>query len=830
MSVSTNNNMSNDGYSASKTVAQDVGGAQGVVETSALESGGMVSKVAAHTTGGHVYALTDILLRDQLIGTGTVSTANAFETIVLNIDPWQALLATGQTQNFLNNYHGIRGDLVVTLVTNFPAGCYGLYSMVATPVCDAPYNGGVVRRLDTVGFAFTARHGIHAMLDCARSNSVQLTLPFIWPEEFMQVDGGAGGYGTMYEVRLQALQPLKNIANESFTSAITLFARLEPGYALINPKYQSGKPSSYARTMAAGLNAGADVLDAFGFTKDAVSDPPTSSALKLYSNPSTVDGFDASESTSLRSAPFVSSSAEYGGASDTDEAEYSALFQHWTLVNEIPWGVADLVGKYLGVVPVTPCLTRRVTGFTPSDFAVELSPAGFVGLVFEHWRGGMEYEVRIPVSAFHRGAVQVIWNEEPVTSFPVDPTGRSLNAIMDISLGTTFQLGVDYASHWPCLDCVITSPPMASAFGTTPTSVDVHPSWTNGYLSFRVLQRLVCSTNAGSAADTNILVFARAKPDMRFGVPRQTLSCIKYGGVVNTTGFKKGNLRSSVRFQVGGTIGDVDPEIIYTQLVSANVHAEKATEVLWGDDVRSVRALMQRFSRLGTTTTIGALAAGGNGPYYLSRTADQGSAFSYIPTAIPAPSIEGSSDAVKVVVLQNAVNVDTGSESEMYQSHVAFTWAGYFSMLFAGVRSSVRTKVERIYGPEGLCYAGQVAYWGLALPAAVNNANEIDPSSNTIGTQQNLAPQPLTAYAGAEFVTPYGDPHYFRVPQIQRSLNGVYSAEVGTMLTTTVNSGLTASEVRVAYDAVSVAYGPDVTPMIFRRVPFVALSFTTSPF
>lgn len=817
MNGSTPVNGSNSGPGSASTL--NVGGEQGAIETHSVERGGAAS-VSVHRNGGHIYNLSDILLRDQMIATGSITTSHGFGSVGFDVDPWALLLGTLQTQNFTSNYEGIRGDLTITAIANLPAGCYGLYSMVAVAEAYVPQNTNPVKKLDQVDFPFTARHGPHVLFDCARSNTVQLTLPFIWPEDFMQLRGyPPGNYGVMYRVRLQALQPLKNISNETFSGLVTVFARLEPGYQLVNPKYQSGRPSDYARVLASGLNVAGDVLDAFGYTKEAESNPNTQSALKLYTNPSTVDGFDTSESVSLRSAPYVDTNPGLGGAASEDPATFASLFAHWTLIQRLPWVTGALANDNLGIIPVTPCRAASIEsmgGVGEYIYDIQLMPAGYVGLTFEQWRGGMEYQIVVPVSAYHRGSVQVIWSPTEVLSFTQDPTGRSLNVIIDVAIGSTQTIGVDYANHWPVLDTVFTAANSALKLGTTPDSTVTVPSWNNGYLHFRVVQRLVASTNAGNAADCSILVFARAKPDMRFGIPRQYLGVIENAGVAI---YDTWSLKSSVKYQAGATIGDYTPGEAVNQLVTTTSDPEMPARVLWGDDIRSVRALMQRLSPMYNSCVYGSLTAGG--PQFERVPGGDGSGrlYSLLPM-IPTPPNGGVAGSVDGFMAQNLVNDPATSSGAEFMKRSVFTWYSHYAMLFTGVRSSLRVKINRIYGPEGAALVSQAMFDASKVEGQLNFTNATN-VTGSIQVQPYLQPQPLTQFAAAEFVVPYGEPAYFLNPVVIKDINFFGGVLHGAFFTTTVGSGLSGTKAVVAYDAVMVGAGPDVTPICFRRVPLV---------
>lgn len=812
----------------SQATTVDVGGKQGAFETPDVEMAGTVATSHAKKTasvGGSTYPLQDILQRDHVIPTSlNVATIDGFGNFT-RFDPWDLFLSLGSVQLFTENYRGIRGDLIVTLQCNLPAGCYGLYTLSAFPEAYAPINSVNDYQIDENPSIESARHCIHGQFDCAKSNTIQLTLPFVWPEAFMDLDGRPGlTNGLMWDCVWSTIQPLRNVSSETFDAAVTVYVRLAPGYQLINPRFQSGKPSDYARAAAIGLNAGADLLDTFGFTKDAQAEPASSDTLKLFTNPSTIDGYDNSESVSLRSTPYVTTDPAYGGADSVDAASFEHLFKHWTLVATFPWSPAAAINANIGMIPVTPFLGGVTLAAAGPKLKLDLTPAGYVGLPFDYWRGGMEYQIVIPVSAFHRGALQVFWSENPVGNILYDPTPRSLNAIVDVSLGNTLELGVDYASHYPALDCVVTNQNQVLMVGSVQDSVDNHPSWANGYLAFRVVQKLLCSTNGGADGATNVLVYARAKPDMRFGCPRQVI------GIIKDPDLPKSSLplMATVKFQA--TIGDYKGHTAAVDLVPAKAAPDMGPMVLWGDDVQSVRGLMQRLTPVayvGVYQYVDAIGEEAAGPILRSRTGTVtgGGPLSYLQWPCAPPLMPGTSTTVQGNRYQNPVQNIT---SASLNNDNAFTYAAYYGVLFSGIRTSMRVKVNRIYGPEGTAFGGQAVINPANSPATSIGFNNIQDISFAYGPRSRLylQPQPLSSIAGAEFVVPYGENVFFKNPTVVTDIQAgadygfCHCAVVGTM----VSSGCdAATNVLRAVDQLWVGYGPDVTPIAFRRVPSVYL-------
>jgi len=145
------------------------------------------------------------------------------------------------------------------------------------------------------------------------------------------------------------------------------------------------------------------------------------------------------------------------------------------------------------------------------------------------------------------------------------------------------KLTVGYSNPEPMLrSCIINSDTVGTLTGIS-----------MGILHFRVVNPLRSQLGV-TQTPVKVIIFARAKPNMRFGLLRDTIP-LKDNEI---TGQVMEYARSTrIRYQAGAT-GDEDVEgnLSYTLLDESGPYP--VTEILMGEEVLSARALMQKPSTL----------------------------------------------------------------------------------------------------------------------------------------------------------------------------------------------------------------------------------------
>jgi len=246
------------------------------------------------------------------------------------------------------------------------------------------------------------------------------------------------------------------------------------------------------------------------------------------------------------------------------------FFERWTIVDTFVWDTAATALTNVNFIPVTPYFGKQTLGaFYPTT-------AGFVGFPFRFWRGSMEYKLIIPSSVYHRGMLQVFWS--PDTSPPTtDVTQYLLNEIFDVEAGSEYTFRVRWTKNVPCFQNV--------GFGSKSNGYDVTNS--NGMLYFRVISQLQA---VGGSAPITCVLLARALDDMEFGMPRQN-------GQLYFNAGTNGPLSAIAKFQ-GKNVGDEEEEesMSFDLVPSMTKNQDRIGPSLWGEEIRSARALVQKMS------------------------------------------------------------------------------------------------------------------------------------------------------------------------------------------------------------------------------------------
>lgn len=565
--------------------------------------------------------LGDFMTRATEIATWALASTDTPMNVQVTIDPWQHFLANTRIADKVASYTYIRGTIQLTFVTAVPGNCYGSYVISALPQGGANPDG--FQQIAPSLFPHNCMQVDHfSRLDCANSENMVLQLPFLWQYDY--ADLTSGGPQTSWLVCLTCLSPLQTaIAGGVASGQIQVYANLLDDYQLSVPHFQghhrSGalrhtpsmatmaphlaaslpKPEGqvskvadkvagvasklegvpiigeYAHAATKAAHAVSKVASWFGFTREDDEKEPIPVTMRSVTNVAHVDGVDVSDKASLTIGNTISIDPTLMGVSNQADCLSTAdLFNRWTAIEQISWSPTAAAGSTLGTVYVSPSYCNG--GNSSTYAAINMTTSGYFGLPFQYWRGDMEYLIVAPVSKLHRGTLQIYW--VPFGSTPSSTvTNTTLNLIYDVSAGGEKQFTIGYARDLPFLKNWI-----------IPTVTAIVPvGTTNGQFVLRVVNPL---QSQNSTASVTITVFARAKANMEFAVPRTVIN------VTTTGGQQLVPLNDSIQYQ--GASGDEDAHEAQVQALVADSADYPADEILFGEKIESVRPLLQKFSKI----------------------------------------------------------------------------------------------------------------------------------------------------------------------------------------------------------------------------------------
>lgn len=555
--------------------------------------------------------LGSFLERSVEIGTGVLSNGDTPLTFVHEWDPWVEFFINPYIAAKAQQYKYFRGTLEVTITFAVPANCYGMYAVTA--LCNGGYATHSAQVLTAINHDLAAENCLQtdhcALLDCAASTDMVFTLPFVYPFDYAEIltpddiwkmyitclapvrtsvpDGVATGH---YRVFARVLNPeltipipqgkVKRDGGKSKAGGILDTVKNLQSSKIISKTADSlGKaalalaPIPFIGEMAMGatgvLESVSYVASMFGFTREGAETRPQPIVFRSFSNVAHLDNEDTSEWASLSVGQGISIDPRLCDGDGADCTAFASVFSRWTLISRFTWTPSASPNTILTTLPVTPFYG------TVRDGVYHMTTAGFCGLPFLYWRGDMEYRICVPVSKMHRGTLQVLWFPDANPGGADSLTTTTFNVIHEIAAGEHLDLTIGYASSRP-----------AKEVDTMFNGGVWNQLYANGTIAFRVINPLM---SQNQAADVDVIVFARACPNMEFSVPRSTvrqpdISHIQWPIVTST--------------KLQGATGDEEGEEFAKHAVVPASGIYPTSEMCFGERIGSCRALMQKPSLL----------------------------------------------------------------------------------------------------------------------------------------------------------------------------------------------------------------------------------------
>jgi hypothetical protein len=773
-----------------------------------------------------VYDLGDFFQRDVLLSTGVMTTSDTALTNLLgNYLPYTLYLANTAVLAKTKYFGLIRGTFKVKIVCTFPSNAYGHYLFNAVPEGgQLPPTASAMAYYSEQGGAavdtpYSATQNVHGWIDVSKSNTVELTLPFVYPTDGIVLTNNLSYLqtGDPWRLGLWAVAPIMNAVNTSTISGTyKIFGSWDTDMVLSMPVLQAkskkfgggSKMAEIGNTIndfkesktisitskkiaagaaslgamvpmlaplagpiAAGAAAVAGVAEWLGFTKESKPADPMPVVQRRLNNMSTVDGFDSSDVAGLYNSNTTTIDPTIGGGTSEDEASFASLLARWTIVDTFQWSTATTAGTFIRSFPVTPFHCTNLLG------AYYPGTDGYVGMPMRYWRGGKEYILIVVGSPYHRGALQVLWDQNPTQTATTDTTNILANFIVDAASEKTIKFNVGYAQ------------PVGALYNTGLMTSAAHatalPGYNcNGMVYIRVNQQLQA---VGGTAPVTCILLSRAASDMRFGVPAVTSK------FVSDTSSLVNGMNMTAMLQALGDEEDEDE--VEFELYGGSGESYPTSSVLFGEDFASVRPLVQRFSRIGTIALNTTTATGMVAPHFY-----------------PAPSHVGDGGSY----------VDNWSGGDT--DRPLWTWFGHYAALFVGVRGSTRYKTLGMSSTG----TGVQALPFSAIPIEDQDVallNRDTFTGGTIATVQGFGLMQEYINASDEMNTEVIVPNYmgYKMALYRFLFNAAYttadlvrSGYRRDMISFAPTNGATAGHVHVYQ-----AGGPDTSLIQFRRVPAV---------
>lgn len=567
--------------------------------------------------------LSQFFSRPIKVASYTWSTADV-TPLFQTIDPWSLFFTNPRVANRITNFQNFSGNLHVKFVMNGNSFLYGRLMADYFPL----------RAYDTISDttgtnvlnAIQASQRLHIYLDPCESQAGEMTLPFIW--YYDKVNLTKGEYSSLGTLYLRQLQALKHANAATGDVTITMFVwatNVKLSIPTVHDitgitaqsgtfdEYGTGPVSSmaaaiasaagrlvtmpvigrYARATSMMSSAIGKVAALFGFSRPAVISDYSDMRPQYISRIAVTNGGDNVAKLTVEAKQELTIDPTVVGLQGNDELTIHNLVSKESYITQFPWTVARVANDLLWSSRVGPLWAVLGSSF--------YFPAmTYATLPFKYWRGSMIYRFQVVASGYHKGRLLVVW--DPFYQITGAETNVQYSKIIDLAdeRDFTFEVGWGNSQAW----CETQEPSGTQPFRTIAFPGDSSNNSYNGVISVYVLNELTVP-NVTVNNDININVSIRACDDWKVAVPT--------GAVIARLAPESSIVPQSGAFEEVSTDEKNAPRIetVKETIAMCEPVVDSTDLVYFGENVVSYRQLMKRYTLWSSLGTGVAAPAGG---------------------------------------------------------------------------------------------------------------------------------------------------------------------------------------------------------------------------
>lgn len=494
---------------------------------------------------------------------------------VTRFNPWTEFFNNADVLDKINRYRNLRCNLRLKVLINGNSFYYGRALMSYNPYVES--DQVTVNRAFIEQDLIQASQKPHLLLDPTTSQGGEMLLPFIWPENYLDITV-AGWDDDMGEIDIHDFDVLRHANGGTDPITVTIFCwaeNLTLSVPTTNaaqgavedadfdefgfPKPYSSQAGKKDRTMMKANNQSSQDE----FTKDGLISKPASAIAKAadalsmipvlspyakatsmvsskigdiakclgYSRPQVLEdtrsyvprylgnlaNSDAPEplvKLSLDSKNELSIDTRLMGLGGEDELTVNSICQRWSYFRQFDWPETAVTDTMLTSMIVSPIYGRTVVAAPVAE--IHSTALAFGATPFDAWQGSIKFRFNVVCSEYHRGRLRIVYN--PVTSPPgAIPFNQTYSTIVDISENRDFEYEVKWADIRAWANNIgIDGIPSATIYD------DINPvvagsQADNGSISVYVVNEL--ATPSTTAADVKVQVWVAAGDDFAVAVP-----------------------------------------------------------------------------------------------------------------------------------------------------------------------------------------------------------------------------------------------------------------------------------------------------------------------
>jgi len=441
---------------------------------------------------GAIADIRSFMKRPLIVATGAWSTAQTFNTDLFDIDFFSQLIGNAMWNDKIKGFRYLKYTAVVKVIFNpspFHSGAVYVWWNPVPVLLRAtdllPLNGMHTRDL----IAKSQKPG--TMYVCGE-DSIQITVPYVAPT--LSIDKlvtsrwdsgsivgtiagalrtGTGASTVNYTVYLHfedldlygpfvpngfaasgggKRSPSRRIGStsEEESPAPPISSMLNTGTAVFNSLSDIPFLSAFCKPAAWVTTALAGAASAVGWSKPDLQSPSSYMNKNFHHGSANASGVNLSDKLSVMGDNFLTVNTGISFRQE-DEMNINFLKKQWSIINRFNFLNTNIHGDLLYTVELAP--SRMMSTFTlpltvGTQTIFNATPIGFLGDLFQYWRGGLEWRFVVLKTGYHAGTISISYTPRGVATNIAD-TQYLHKDIIDIQEGTDICFTTPYVAAEP---------------------------------------------------------------------------------------------------------------------------------------------------------------------------------------------------------------------------------------------------------------------------------------------------------------------------------------------------------------------------------------------
>lgn len=595
-------------------------------------------------------------------------------SLFLWFDPWRLWITNVSVRNKLGGYGLFRGNLNLKFVINASPYQYtqlvlsykplvstvpiDLTTSMGTDTEMIDFSGGSMSNRMDSDIATQARlmkrtTRWHKTMNIQDSQSMEMALPFVHYEQWLRIDGMpvgpfspgrctlssnsvlrscSGAAGSAVEYTMYAWMDNFEVTRATFVSQAYVPTPNHPSPMRGSSTGTLGVIPTLSGLVRTGVHMMADsAMTALGLTKHSVLKEPMPVTELANAHLAVTDMNTPGNVLAMSSANSVSIDPSIMQPDSQDQCAFAHILAKAPIVQLVDWNQSARSGTVLATAWVSPEYGFVGSGLGFNGFpynSVEHSPQSHIASCFKYWRGPITFHFEVVKTQFHKGRLAIIYEPNPEVPGTANDTRLQITKIIDISEVSELDFEVDFMAtrQWLEVSNWLHAPVAGTVALSTATSTltDIgsrvgipNPRIFNGSIRVVVINAL-----------TSPVFSAPVTIQMRVSCPK-----VEFAEPVDPT------------VTTNPDHSSLSPDIWYTSTYTAQSYVNNAGtnvaadyRITMGEQISSVRALMQRTTRLfSRTLDTMAQRAFINWPLYplVNRITDNQSGSEAYPAMVP---------------------------------------------------------------------------------------------------------------------------------------------------------------------------------------------------